>query len=130
MEPERPKTTVFFDGSCPLCRAEIGYYRRKDVEAALAFVDVSQPGAETPQGMSCARAMARFHVRTLEGRIVSGAAGFVEVWRHLPNWRWAARLAGLPGALPALEWGYRVFLPVRPFLSRLAGRVLSGRNER
>ena len=42
MESELPKSTVYFDGSCPLCRAEIGYYRRKDQAGALCFVDVSE----------------------------------------------------------------------------------------
>ena len=38
MEPERSKSTVYFDGSCPLCQAEIGYYRRKDQAGAFCFV--------------------------------------------------------------------------------------------
>jgi hypothetical protein len=68
--------------------------------------------------------MARFHVRTGSGELVSGARAFVSVWRALPRWAWAARVASLPGATLALEIGYRLFLPVRPLLSRLAARIL------
>jgi len=118
------KSTVFFDGSCPLCRAEIGYYRRRDQAGALCFVDVSKTGATTPEGITQQRAMERFHVRSGDGRVLSGAAAFVEVWTRLPKWRWAARAALLPGALAALELGYRMFLPVRPFISRVFGQVL------
>jgi predicted DCC family thiol-disulfide oxidoreductase YuxK len=67
--------------------------------------------------------MERFHVRASDGRVLSGAAAFVEVWTRLPKWRWAARAASLPGMLAVLELGYRMFLPVRPFISRLFGRV-------
>ena len=118
MDSQLPKSTVFFDGSCPLCRAEIGYYSRKDQAGALCFVDVSEAGAATPEGITQQRAMERFHVRAHDGRVLSGAAAFVEVWTRLPKWRWAARAASLPGALAALELGYRMFLPVRPFISR------------
>jgi predicted DCC family thiol-disulfide oxidoreductase YuxK len=124
MEPEIPKSTVFFDGSCPLCRAEIGYYRRQDQAGTLCFVDVSDPGAIIPEGITQQRAMERFHVRANDGTLLSGAAAFVEVWTRLPKWRWAARAASLPGALAALELGYRIFLPVRPIISRVFGRVL------
>ena len=118
MESEVPKSTVFFDGSCPLCRAEIGYYRRKDQAGALCFVDVSETGAATPEGVTQRRALKFFHVHSGDGRVLSGAAAFVEVWTRLPNWNWAARAASLPGALVALELGYRMFLPVRPVISR------------
>ena len=124
MESEVQESTVFFVGSCPLCRAEIGYYRRKDQAGALCFVDVSQPGAMTLEGINQQRAMERFHVRARDGRVLSGAAAFVEVWTRLPKWRWAARAASLPGALAALELGYRMFLPVRPFISRVFGQFL------
>jgi predicted DCC family thiol-disulfide oxidoreductase YuxK len=124
VEAELSKSTVYFDGSCPLCRAEIGYYRREDQAGLLCFVDVSEGAAATPEGITQKRAMERFHVRASDGRVLSGAAAFVEVWTRLPKWRWAARAASLPGALAALELGYRMFLPVRPFISRLFGRVL------
>ena len=124
MESELTKSTVFFDGSCSLCRAEIGYYRRNDQGHSLCFVDISETSAAPPEGVSQERAMKRFHVRASDGRVLSGAAAFVEVWTRLPRWRWVARAASLPGALIALEWGYRLFLPFRPFISRFFGRVL------
>ncbi len=98
--------TVYFDGSCPLCQAEIGYYRRKDQAGALCLADISKTGAVTPEGITRQRAMERFAVRASDRRVLSGAAAFVEVWTRLPNWRWAARAASLPGALAALELGY------------------------
>lgn len=124
MQSQVPKPTVFFDGSCPLCRVEIGYYRRKDQAGALCFIDVSEAGAVIPAGITQQQAMERFHVSARDGRVLSGAAAFVEVWTRLPKWSWAARAASLPGALGALELGYRMFLPVRPFISQVVAQVL------
>lgn len=120
---EPATSTVYFDGACPLCRAEIGLYRGRDRSGALCFVDVSRAGAELPAGVTQGQALRRFHVRAGNGVVLSGAAAFVEVWSRLPGWRWAARAASLPGALAVLELGYRRFLPVRPFVSRLFGRL-------
>ena len=125
MESKLPKSTVYFDGSCPLCRAEIGYYQRKDQYSALCFVDISETGGIPLEGITQERAMKRFHVRASDGRVLSGAAAFVEVWTRLPRWRWAARLAGLPGVTPLLEVGYRLFLPIRPYLSKAFGKLKS-----
>ena len=125
MESQLPKSTVYFDGSCPLCRAEIGYYQRKDQYSALCFVDISETGGIPPEGITQESAMKRFHVRASDGRVLSGAAAFVEVWTRLPRWCWAARLAGLPGVTPLLEVGYRLFLPIRPYLSKAFGKLKS-----
>ena len=125
MESQLPKSTVYFDGSCPLCREEIGYYQRKDQYSALCFVDISETGGIPPEGITQEHAMKRFHVRASDGRVLSGAAAFVEVWTRLPRWRWAARLAGLPGVTPLLEVGYRLFLPIRPYLSKVFGKLTS-----
>lgn len=123
MSEEHSGPMVFFDGSCPLCRSEIGHYRRKDETGALCFVDVSDPSAVIPDGLTQQQAMERFHVRTGSGALVSGAAAFVEVWTRLPVWRWAARAAALPGVLASLELGYRLFLPARPMLAAIFGRL-------
>ena len=123
MNPPPPTCSVFYDGSCPLCTAEIGLYRRQDATGALTLIDVSQTVAALPAGLTQAATMARFHVMTQDGRILSGAAGFAEVWRALPGWRWLARLSDLPGMLWLMERAYRGFLPIRPYISRAFGRL-------
>jgi len=89
-------------------------YRRSDREGALLLVDISAPAAEFPDGLERDEAMARFHVLSQDGRLLSGAAAFIEVWKQLPRWRWAGRLGSLPGATSLLETGYRLFILLRP----------------
>jgi predicted DCC family thiol-disulfide oxidoreductase YuxK len=113
------KTTVYYDGDCPLCRAEIAQYARLDEAGMLDLVNVADPASELPGSTSRADALARFHATSSDGRLLSGARAFVEVWQNLPGWRWLARFARLPGAIWLMEAGYRMFLPLRPAIVRL-----------
>lgn len=113
-----PKATLFYDGSCPLCASEIGYYQRADRDQALDFIDVSSEHFSGDDRINRTDAMARFHVRLSDGLQLSGARAFVEVWRVIPGWRWLARLARLPGAVLVLEACYRFFLKLRPLIVR------------
>ena len=124
-QPEQPALTVYYDGACPLCRAEIGHYSAQEGAGVICFLDASTQTSDLPEGLTREQALARFHVRLSDGRIASGAQGFVEIWKTLPRWRWAARLAGLPGVTPLLEVGYRLFLPIRPYLSKAFGKLKS-----
>jgi len=119
--PPKDRLTVYFDGSCPLCRLEIDHYAAQPGASRLAFIDVAAAHADTGSDLARTAAMARFHVRLPNGRLVSGAQAFTQIWQRLPAWRFAARLARLPGALAVIEALYRIFLPVRPLLSRLVG---------
>jgi predicted DCC family thiol-disulfide oxidoreductase YuxK len=117
------RMTVYYDGSCPLCTAEIGHYRKLDKNGAVDFADVSSPTGEPGPDLAREAAMARFHVRTPDGRLLSGAAAFAALWRTMPGpWRMLGLVAGWRPLTLMLEGLYRAFLPVRPALSRAFGR--------
>lgn len=118
------KPTVYFDGSCPLCRREIDFYRKQPGSSAVAWTDVScvSDAQDLGGGLTPDAAMARFHVRQADGSLVSGAAGFAVLWQQLPRFARAGRIAGLPVVRHILELGYRAFLPLRPVMQRIAAR--------
>lgn len=106
---------VYYDGGCPLCRAEIAAYQRTEGGDTLHWVDAhAAPAAALGAGLGREAALARLHVRRGDGQLLHGAQAFVAIWEALPRWRALARLARLPGVTPLLELGYRVFLRVRP----------------
>ncbi len=118
--------TVLFDGACPLCRREIAHVKglaERQGDSGLCFVDISrETEGNTRSDAERAALLARFHVQRADGSRLDGAAAFVAMWRRLPGWRWLAKLAGLPGALPLLELAYRGFLVVRPTMQKIARR--------
>ena len=116
-----PELTIYYDGSCPLCRREIALYRRLRGAERLHWLDVSA-GTSLGEGLSCEAAMQRFHVRDAQGRLLSGGAAFARLWRALPGWRVAGWLFAWPPLSWLLELAYRAFLPLRPRLQRLVRR--------
>lgn len=109
--------TVYYDGSCPLCTAEISIYRRCGGAETVLFIDVSTHASGTiTTGLDKETALDRFHVRDADGALVSGAEGFGRLWLSLPAWRWLGRIVLLPGVLQATEVVYRGFLVLRPAL--------------
>ena len=116
--------TVYYDGGCPLCQAEIGLYRKQDGAEDIEFVDITST-SDLGEDLAPDDAAARFHVRKADGSLVSGAEGFVEVWLRMRGWRWLAAMSKIPGMLWLMEGAYRAFLPIRPFLARKLGPYLN-----
>lgn len=119
---EQSQTTVFYDGACPLCRAEIQHYRNADSNGRLTLIDVSEDGTALQTGMPREALLARFHVMRGDGTVLSGARAFVHVWQQLPGWRWFGNIAAVTGPVHVMEIFYRMFLPLRPLVVRLVGR--------
>lgn len=121
--PAPANVTVFYDGACPLCRSEIGLYRRCAGADRIAFIDVAATdGDEVAPDLDKRAALARFHVRRADGALVSGAAGFAALWLALPGWRWLGRIVMLPVVQPMAELAYRAFLVLRPAIQWLRRR--------
>lgn len=111
--------TVLYDGDCPLCSREIAWYRQKPANEPIRWVNLRDPAARLPDGIERKAALARFHVVHANGAVATGAAGFLRLWRVYPGLGRAARLLSRPWALAVLERGYRLFLPLRPWLAKL-----------
>lgn len=117
--PTNACTEVYFDGSCPLCRREISLYQNLKSDQPIEWVDVSVEQSSLPAGVTHTQLMKRFHTRTAQGELLSGAAAFVHIWAQLPGWRLLASLARIPGVLWLMEHAYRGFLVIRPGIQRV-----------
>ncbi len=119
-----PALTVWYDGDCPICTAEIGLMRRLDRDCTIAFVDLSLPGV-CPTDREAR--LARLHAQPRGGPMVAGAAAFVAMWRVLPGLRLLAGLASFPPVLWLLERAYLLFLTLRPALQAIARWIVARR---
>jgi predicted DCC family thiol-disulfide oxidoreductase YuxK len=111
---EPASVSVFFDGSCPLCRREVRMYQKMASSVPIRWIDVASSMEENTTGRSCAELMSRFHIRTADGALLSGARAFVALWLLFPGWRHLGRLGSLPLMPAILELAYRGFLLIRP----------------
>jgi predicted DCC family thiol-disulfide oxidoreductase YuxK len=111
MTRETPAITVYYDGACPVCRREIGFYRSR-TGSSVTYCDVAVEACPAPD-LSREDALQRFHVRRGDGMLVSGAAAFLALWRETPGFTWAARLLSVRPLVAVLDAAYAGFLRIR-----------------
>ena len=111
--------TVYYDGSCPLCSREIGWYQKQKGGDTISWLDVSESTSEwvSPQLSTC-DALRRLHVKKVDGTFVSGAAAFSALWLELPRFKMLGLFIGLPFMSSIAEFTYRLFLKIRPSMQR------------
>ena len=72
-----PRLTLFFDGKCPLCQAEIVFLSRRNRAGLLGFVDIhSDLYDERAMGLSCSQALAEMYGQFDNGLVITGPAVF------------------------------------------------------
>lgn len=122
-----PRPTVFYDGACPLCSREIGFYRRRRGAATIDWVDVSDaPEGDIAPGLSKDRAVARFHLKLPDGSLVSGGAAFAHLWAAMPGFQPVGRVFLTRPLTALLDLAYDLFLKFRPGLQKMLSRGASG----
>lgn len=113
--------TLYYDGRCPLCQAEMLYLQHRDRLGLLNCVDITQNDFDAhATGLSCERAMASIHGRLPNGDWVTGVAVFAAAYERV-GLRRMAWLLSRPSLQPVLGWGYARFARHRYTLSRWFG---------
>ncbi len=108
-EPGQPALTTFYNGACPVCRAEMTSYRRtaESKGLPLAFRDVAEDATEAGAlGITPDRALRRLHAQDASGRLYVGFDAMLAVWRQVPRTRWMGWFFGLPLIRPVSAWLY------------------------
>ncbi len=102
---------VFYDGHCPVCRMEVGWYGRMDKTGQIAWIDITTlADSELPHGKTRDILLNRFHARDRAGAWHVGVDAFARIWRELPVLKHLAFLFALPVLRQITEAGYRAFL--------------------
>lgn len=116
--------TLYYDGKCPLCMAEIHFLQGRNQRQLLHFVDVSAASYdETRHQVSCSAALESMHARTGSGELLTGVAVFAQAYRRagLPKLAW---LLSRPLLTPGFNFGYRFFARHRHRISSVIGPTL------
>ena len=102
--------TVFFDGKCSLCSAEIGHYKKIVPQGVFTWVDVTESTDRLQRlGVSQVEALKSLHVQDQSGQLFSGVDAFAVMWRAIPRWRVLGIVVKLPGVYQIAKILYRKF---------------------
>ena len=114
------KLTVFYDGECPICTREIGFYKDCDGAEDIDWRDITKiTEDEVHPGLSREDALARFHVLTRDGHLMSGGPAFAQMWRNLTKFRLLGTVFSFPPIAWVLDRVYDLLLILRPGLQKL-----------
>lgn len=121
MDQNLQKLTLFYDGACPLCQAEILFLSGRNQADLLGFVDINSNAYDPLKvGVSCEEALAAMYGQYADGTLINGVTVFPEAYRRadLPTLAWIFSRKLIQ---PILRMGYRFFAKNRHAISRLFG---------
>jgi predicted DCC family thiol-disulfide oxidoreductase YuxK len=121
MDQNLQKLTLFYDGACPLCQAEILFLSGRNQADLLGFVDINSKAYDPLKvGVSCEEALAAMYGQYADGTLINGVTVFPEAYRRvdLPTLAWIFSRKSMQ---PILKMGYRFFAKNRHAISRVFG---------
>ena len=116
--------TIYYDGECPLCLAEIHFFKNRNALGLIEFVDVAAPQYdEATHQLSCQLALATMQGRLADGTQLEGIPVFAEAYKraNLPKLAW---LFSRQWLAPILNASYYVFAKYRHSISKTIGPMM------
>lgn len=119
IQANKPLLTIYFDGLCRLCSAEINHYRKQSGAEKFRFVDITHSQfSAVHEGVDPFAVHKIMHVKNQAGELKTKVDAFIEIWMNLPRYKkWAAVAKFLPLRF-LMDAGYELFAAVRPYLPR------------
>lgn len=114
-----PKLKVFYDGGCVVCNHEINFYKKRDTNSRIDWIDINKPGFDASSfGLHPMKVRERFHSITETGEVLDGVESFVKIWKTMQIFRILILLAEWRPTRYFMDLGYIVFSKLRPYLPR------------
>ena len=105
------KDTLYYDGACPLCSAEIGKLA-KYAGDALILTDIHDLDYTDDATPDKPLLLARLHLKTAEGEWITGLRANIRAWHHTP-FRHLWRMLDWPLISPVSHRFYELWLRKR-----------------
>ena len=113
------KLIVYYDGLCKVCSTEINHYKRQQGAENISFIDICSAQFDAlKENLDPLQIHKIMHVRRPDGTIATRVDAFIEIWKVLPKYSWAAKIAKNSLVNLFLQVGYSGFVAVRPILPR------------
>lgn len=118
------KLTIYYDGSCPLCLAEIHFLKHQNQKGLLEFVSLQELDADI-DGVNCELAFKTIHAQLGEREIIVGPDVFYEAYKRT-NLKFINLLFSFSVSRFIYGKFYFIFAKYRHQISKLIGpRLLS-----
>ncbi|GGC68359.1 thiol-disulfide oxidoreductase DCC family protein [Undibacterium terreum] len=116
-----PLLSLYFDGNCPFCAAEMKRLRHWDTHARLGFIDIADPAFDaSEQGLDLHAMNLQLHGRLANGDILVGLDTMLAAYT-LAGKLWVVLPLRIKALRPLLSMLYRQFALKRYAFSRLMG---------
>lgn len=113
------RLTIYYDGSCGICRQEMAKLQAKDTRQCLDLVDASKPDFNAKaQGLDQNKLRQVLHLKDAQGRLYLGVDAFEILWR-MTGHPVLAFFCRMPVSKQVAQIIYRIFAKYRYVFSHL-----------
>ena len=111
--------TIFYDGLCRVCSAEMDHYKTMRGADQIRFADITSADFDAnAEKLDPFKIHREIHAKDAAGRVYVGVEAFILIWSHLPALHWLSRAAKKKPINFVLQIAYKLFVKVRPYLPR------------
>jgi len=109
---------VFYDGNCVVCNMEINYYKNKEKQTLINWVDISDPNFN-PIDHDLQNFPFKKKLYTKKNNtLYEGVDTFILIWQTLEIFSFLTYISKFKIIRTIMDFGYYFFTIIRPYLPK------------